>query len=92
MDIETALLDAFKSVKDESNGSKLEGYLALTDSVVSIIKSALYQEAYAIKCPSDNHVKVIIQKRSQGWCTFSYFNGHAHGWIAIALASTHPQP
>lgn len=59
MDIETALLDAFESVKDETNGSKLEGYLALTDSVISIIKSALYQEAHAIKCPPDDHVKVM---------------------------------
>lgn len=59
MDIETALLDAFNSVKDETDGSKLEGYLALTDSVVSIIKSALYQEMHSIKCPSNSHVKVI---------------------------------
>jgi hypothetical protein len=58
MDIETALLGAFKSVEDETQGSKLEGYLALTDSIVSIIKSALYREAHTIKYPSDNHVKV----------------------------------
>ena len=57
MDIETALLDAFKSVEDETDGSELEGYLALTDSIVGIIKSALYHEAHTIQYPSDNHVK-----------------------------------
>lgn len=59
MDIRTALLEAMQFVKSGGDRSKLEGYLAMTDSLVGILKNALYREAHEFRVSTANHCEVI---------------------------------
>lgn len=59
MDIRTALLEAMQFVKSGGDRSKLEGYLVMTDSLVGILKNALYREAHEFHVSSANHREVM---------------------------------
>ena len=58
MSIQTILKEAIECAKQGSDGSKLEGYLMMTDSLIGVMKYALYQELHECKDLSENHFEV----------------------------------
>ena len=60
MDIRTALLEAIEYAKTGGEGSKLEGFLMMTDSIVGVLKTSLYHEVHMSPDLSDDHRQVIV--------------------------------
>ena len=58
MSIQTILKEAVECVQQGRDGSALEGYLMMTDSLISVIKHALYRELHECKDLSENHFQV----------------------------------